>query len=239
MELTILMPCLNEAAAVAFCVREAAAYLRSREIMGEVLIADNGSSDRSRELAAAAGARVITVPEKGYGSALRGGIAAAKGQYIIIGDCDGSYGFSDLDPIVEKLRDGWQLVVGDRFSGGIAPGAMPFSHRYLGVPLLSWLGRKRYRVELSDFHCGLRGISKEAALTVEFQTTGMEFATEMIGRFADAGFRITQVPVGLRRDLRRGPGHLRTIPDGLRHILLLLFWKQPRRFPCRSFRKPR
>ena len=226
MELTILMPCLNESAAVDFCVREAVAYLRSRDIMGEVLIADNGSSDSSRELASAAGARVITVPEKGYGNAIRRGITAAQGQYIILGDCDGSYDFSDLDPILIKLREGWQLVVGDRFSGGIAPGAMPFSHRYFGVPLLSWLGRRRYRVGISDFHCGLRGISREAARKVDFRCSGMEFATEMIGRCADAGFRITQVPVVLRRDLRRGPGHLRTIPDGMRHIMLLLFWKR-------------
>ena len=226
MELTILMPCLNESATVDFCIQEAAAYLRSRGIMGEVLIADNGSSDNSRELASAAGARVITVPEKGYGNAIRKGISAAKGQYIIIGDCDGSYDFSALDPILIKLRDGWQLVVGDRFSGGIAPGAMPLSHRYFGVPLLSWLGRRWFHVELLDFHCGLRGICTEAALNVDFQCSGMEFATEMIGRFADAGFRITQVPVPLRRDLRRGPGHLRTIRDGLRHMMLLLFWKR-------------
>lgn len=226
MELTILMPCLNEAAAVGYCVQNALTYLRSRNIAGEVLIADNGSSDNSRELAAAAGARVITVPERGYGIALRQGIAAAKGQYIILGDCDGSYDFSALDPIVIKLREGWQLVVGDRFSGGIDSGAMPFSHRYFGVPLLSWLGRKRYHVDLSDFHCGLRGIRRDAALQVNFRCGGMEFATEMIGRFADAGFRITQVPVPLHRDLRTGPGHLRTIPDGLRHMMLLLFWKR-------------
>ena len=226
MELTILMPCLNESASVAFCVREAAAYLKSREIAGEVLIADNGSTDGSRELASAAGGRIITVPEKGYGNAIRAGIAAAKGQYIILGDCDGSYDFSDLDPILAKLRHGWQLVVGDRFAGGIAPGAMPLSHRYFGVPLLSWLGRKRFCVELGDFHCGLRGISREAALQLDFRCGGMAFATEMIGCFADAGLRITQVPVALRRDLRRGPGHLRTVPDGFRHMMLLLFWKR-------------
>lgn len=226
MELTILMPCLNEAAAVGYCVQNALTYLRSRNIAGEVLIADNGSSDNSRELAAAAGARVITIPERGYGIALRQGIAAAKGQYIILGDCDGSYDFSALDPIVIKLREGWHLVVGDRFSGGIDSGAMPFSHRYFGVPLLSWLGRKRYHVDLSDFHCGLRGICRDAALQVDFRCGGMEFATEMIGRFADAGFRITQVPVPLHRDLRTGSGHLRTIPDGLRHMMLLLFWKR-------------
>lgn len=226
MELTILMPCLNEAASVTFCILEARAYLESRGIAGEILIADNGSHDGSRDLALEAGARVITVPEKGYGNALRGGIYAAKGRYIIFGDCDGSYDFSDLDPIVNNLRRGWDLVVGDRFSGGIEPGAMPFSHRYCGVPLLSWLGRRRFDVDVSDFHCGLRGFDRNAALEAGLECGGMEFSTELIGRFADKGFGITQVPVCLRKDLRQNPGHLRTIPDGLRHLMLLLRWKR-------------
>ena len=226
MELTILMPCLNEAATVADCVQEAATYLKSRNIPGEILVVDNGSNDHSRELAAAAGGRVIIVPESGYGNAIRGGILAANGKYIIIGDCDGSYDFSKLDPILEKLRQGWHLVVGNRFSGGIAPGAMPFSHRYFGVPLLSWLGRCRFKVTVSDFHCGLRGILRTAALNAKLQTGGMEFSTEIIGRFAEAGFRICQVPVPLRKDSRPGKGHLRTIPDGLRHLKLILFWRK-------------
>lgn len=225
MELTILMPCLNESATVAGCVQEAEAYLKSRKIVGEVLIADNGSSDHSRELAITAGARVVIVSENGYGNAVRGGICAARGQYIIIGDCDGSYDFSNLDPILDKLRQGWHLVVGNRFSGGIIPGAMPFSHRYFGVPLLSWLGRCRFKVNVTDFHCGLRGITRASALEVGLKCPGMEFATEMIGRFADAGLSICQVSVMLRKDLRQGPGHLRTIPDGLRHLMLMLFWK--------------
>ena len=226
MELTILMPCLDESASVTFCIQEAKAYLQSRDIAGEILIADNGSHDGSRALALAAGARVITVAEKWYGNALRGGIHAARGRYIIFGDCDGSYDFSDLDPIVNRLRQGWHLVVGDRFSGGIAPGAMPLSHRYWGVPLLSWLGQCRYGVDISDFHCGLRGLDRNAAMEAGLQCSGMEFSTELIGRFADRGFRITQVPVSLRKDLRQKPGHLRTIPDGLRHLMLLLFWKR-------------
>lgn len=226
MELTILMPCLNESATVAGCVREAAAYLKSRGIVGEVLVADNGSFDHSRELATAAGAQVIIVSEKGYGNAVRGGICAARGRYIIIGDCDGSYDFSNLDPILDKLRQGWHLVVGNRFFGGIMAGAMPFSHRYFGVPLLSWLGRCRFKVRISDFHCGLRGTTRASALGVGLKSPGMEFATEMIGRFADAGLNICQVPVTLRKDLRQGPGHLRTIPDGFRHLMLMLFWEK-------------
>ena len=225
MELTILMPCLNESATVTGCVLEAMTYLRSHGIAGEVLIADNGSSDDSRDLAVSAGATVITVPEKGYGNAIRGGISVAKGRYIIIGDCDGSYDFSDLDPILDRLRDGWDLVIGNRFSGGIAPGAMPVSHRYLGVPFLSWLGRCRFGIDISDFHCGLRGMTRAAALDAGLQCSGMEFASEMIGRFADAGFKICQVPVRLRKDLRQGPGHLRAISDGIRHLKLILLWK--------------
>ena len=226
MELTILMPCLNEAASVAVCAREAVKYLKSRGIDGEVLVADNESADNSRELAALAGARVLTVAEKGYGNALRQGICAARGKYVIMGDCDGSYDFSDLDEMVEKLREGWHLVVGNRFSGGIMPGAMPWSHRYFGVPFLSFLGRLRFGVKITDFHCGLRGVSRKAALQAGFMCGGMEFATEMIGRFADADLKMCQVPVTLRKDLRNGRGHLRAIPDGLRHLKLILFWKR-------------
>lgn len=226
MELTILMPCLNEAASVGFCVREALAFLRSRGIPGEVLIADNGSVDRSGALAGMAGARVVTVPEKGYGNAIRGGIQEARGRYIIVGDCDGSYDFSQLDGLYDALRRGCALVVGDRFAGGIAPGAMPFSHRYVGIPLLSQLGRWRFQTDIRDFHCGLRGMSREAALAVGLRCGGMEFATEMIGRFADAGLPMGQVPVPLRKDRRQAPSHLRTVPDGLRHLGLILFWKK-------------
>lgn len=228
MELTVLMPCLNEAATVAACVREALGFLESRGIDGEVLVADNGSTDPSRELAAAAGARVITVAQRGYGSALRGGIAAARGRYIILGDCDGSYDFSDLEPILEPLRQGFALVVGNRFAGGIAPGAMPLSHRYFGVPALSLLGRMRFGVAVTDFHCGLRGLSAEAVSRISLRCSGMEFATELIGRFSDAGHPICQVPVPLGKDRRPGPGHLRAIPDGLRHLALLLFWNHSR-----------
>lgn len=225
MELTILMPCLNERAAVTHCVEQACIYLQSRGIHGEVLVADNGSTDGSPLLARQAGARVVTAAETGYGHALRCGIAAAAGRYIIMGDCDGSYDFSDLDDMLAELRQGAALVVGDRFTGGIDQGAMPPSHRYIGVPLLSWLGRCRFQVNLRDFHCGLRGFSREAAQALEFRCGGMEFATELIGRFAEGGYHVAQVPVRLHPDLRQGAGHLRTLKDGLRHLLLLIFWK--------------
>ena len=224
-ELTILMPCRNEENTVADCVAQARIFLESRHISGQVLVADNGSTDRSRQRATDAGAEVVCVPEIGYGNAVRGGMAQARGKYIIMGDCDGSYDFSGLDEMLEKLRGGWELVVGNRFLGGIRKGAMPFAHRYVGVPVLSLLGRLRFRQNLGDFHCGLRGFSRESAEKLTFCCEGMEFATEMIGRFSDAGCRICQVPVPLLRDRRGHPGHLRTVPDGLRHLRLLLCWK--------------
>jgi len=223
-ELTILMPCRNEAATVEACVAEAKGYLASSGIAGEVLVVDNGSTDCSRNLAEAAGSEVIIVPEAGYGNAVLGGIQAAQGKYIIMGDCDGSYDFSQLDEMLAKLREGCDLVIGNRFLGGIQPGAMPVLHRYVGVPILSLLGRIRFRQNVGDFHCGLRGFSRESVDKLTFRCGGMEFATEIIGRFSDAGMKICQVPVPLRRDLRGHPGHLRTVRDGLRHLYLLVFW---------------
>lgn len=228
-ELTILMPCLDEAGSIPYCIREARAFLDSRRIDGEILIADNGSRDGSAALARKAGARVVSVPERGYGAAILGGIRAAEGKYIILSDCDGSYDLSDLDEMLSLLRRGSHLVVGDRFRGGVQPGAMPISHRLFGVPLLSFFGRLRFRVAVRDFHCGLRGFCRETALALPLRSTGMEFATELIGRFADAGCQISQVPTPLRKDLRRRPSHLRTIPDGLRHLKLILFWNRSAR----------
>ena len=225
-ELTILMPCLNESASVAICVTQAKRYLLSRGISGQVLVADNDSRDGSAQLALRCGADVVQIPEKGYGNAIRGGIAAARGKYIIMGDCDGSYDFSQLDEMLEKLRAGDHLVMGNRFWGGIQPGAMPFIHRYVGVPLLSFMGRLRFGVDVGDFPCGLRGFSREAAGKLSLRCSGMEFATELIGRFAQGGYQISQVGVPLKRDLRNGPGHLRTLRDGMRHLLLILFWKK-------------
>lgn len=217
MELTILMPCLNECETVSFCVEQAVAFLRKSGISGEVLVADNGSTDGSAELARKAGARITVVPEKGYGAALIGGINAAQAKYIIMGDCDKSYDFSRLDGFVEKLREGYPLVMGCRLDN-IAPGAMPFSHKYIGVPVLSFLGRVRYHTDIRDFHCGLRGFDREKALALGLSCTGMEFATEIIAKFARSGADIAEIPVTLSPDGRSGKSHLRTFRDGWRHL---------------------
>ncbi|HJS30851.1 MAG TPA: glycosyltransferase family 2 protein [Alphaproteobacteria bacterium] len=222
LELTIMMPCLNEAETIATCVRRASDWLRRSAVAGEVLVSDNGSTDGSQALAAANGARVVAVAEKGYGAAIRGGIAAARGRYIIVGDADQSYDFGALDPFVEKLREGYDLVVGNRFQGGIAPGAMPALHRYLGNPVLSFLGRLLFRAPIGDFHCGLRGFSREAMLRLGLSTPGMEFASEQIVKAALNDLKIAEVPTTLSADGRSRPSHLRTWRDGWRHLRFLL-----------------
>lgn len=222
-EFTILMPCLNEEKTIAACIREAKSYIEKMGLSAEILIADNGSTDDSQKIAVQNGARVTVVEKKGYGNALIGGIRAARGTYVIMGDCDLSYDFSKLDGFVEKLREGYELVMGNRFAGGIEKGAMPFSHQFFGVPFLSWAGRIRYNVSVKDFHCGLRGFCRQRALELNLSCPGMEFATEIIGRFAKSGAKIAEIPVRLRRDGRNGKSHLRTIPDGLRHLRYILF----------------
>ncbi|MCZ8316706.1 glycosyltransferase family 2 protein [Phreatobacter sp.] len=199
-ELTILMPCLNEAETLATCIRKARGFLDRAGIAGEVLVADNGSTDGSREIAVREGARVVPVSQRGYGSALQGGIDAAAGQYVIMGDADDSYDFDNLSPFVEELRNGNDLVMGNRFRGGIEAGAMPFLHRYLGNPVLSFLGRLFFRVPAGDFHCGLRGFSRDRIRALNLTTTGMEFASEMVVRAALAQYRIAEVPTTLRPD---------------------------------------
>ncbi len=221
-DLSIVMPCLNEEATVGRCVDDALAYLQGRSLRGEVIVADNGSTDASARIAQAHGARVIHESKRGYGFALRAGMAAAKGSVIILGDCDCTYDFLRLDDFYEPLARGeCDMMVGDRFAGGIDPGAMPLSHR-IGVKALSWLGRLRYRTGVRDFHCGLRGITAQAAHALPFQTGGMEFATEMIALAARAGLRISQCPTKLYTCGSPRRSKLRTLPDGFRHLRYIL-----------------
>lgn len=223
-ELTILMPCLNEAETVGICIRKAKLFLESRDIAGEIIIADNGSGDGSQAIAFAGGARVITVPQPGYGAALAAGIAAARGTYVIMGDADDSYDFSTLDPFIAKLRQGCDLVMGNRFAGGIEPGAMPLLHKYLGNPVLSGLGRLFFGAPVGDFHCGLRGFRREAIADLGLSTTGMEFASEMVVKATLQKLRIAEAPTTLSPDGRTRKPHLRSWRDGWRHLRFLLLF---------------
>lgn len=224
MELTILMPCLNEAETIKVCINKAQKFLAENSISGEVLIADNGSTDGSKEIALAEGARVVGIQEKGYGSALLGGIKQAFGEFIIMGDADDSYDFSSLQLFWQELKNGNELVMGNRFKGGIRDGAMPFLHRYLGNPILSFLGRKFFNISIGDFHSGLRGFRKESILNLDLQTNGMEFASEMVVKAALNNLKITEVPTILYKDGRSRPPHLRTWRDGWRHLRFLLLY---------------
>ncbi|MFC5930741.1 glycosyltransferase family 2 protein [Cryobacterium melibiosiphilum] len=223
-ELTILMPCLNEAETLAVCIEKALGYFERSGVVGEVLIADNGSTDGSQQIAESLGARVVDIDEKGYGSALNGGIEHALGTYVIMGDADDSYDFSDLDGFVERLRAGDELVMGNRFRGGIEPGAMPPLHKYLGNPVLSWIGRMLFRSPIKDFHCGLRGFNRQSILDLHLQTTGMEFASEMVVKSTLGGSRVSEVPTTLSKDGRSRPPHLRSWHDGWRHLRFLMIF---------------
>lgn len=223
-ELTILMPCLNEAETIETCIRKATGYLRGAGIDGEVVVADNGSTDGSQTLAQRAGARVVHVAERGYGAAINAGSLAARGRFIIVGDADDSYDFSCLDAFVARLRDGDDLVMGNRFLGGIAPGAMPWKNRYIGNPILSAIGRLFFRCPARDFHCGLRGYSRDAFARMDLHTTGMEFASEMVIKATLAGMRVGETPTTLSRDGRSRPPHLRPWRDGWRHLRFMLLY---------------
>ena len=224
MELTILMPCLNEAETLHACISKAKQFLEENKVDGEILISDNGSTDGSPQIAESLGARVVHAEVKGYGSALSIGCKEAHGKYVIIGDADDSYDFLHLMPFLEKLREGFDLVMGDRFRGGIEPGAMPWSHRYIGNPVLSFVGRLFFKSRIHDFHCGLRGYCRESILALALQTTGMEYASEMVVKAELAGLRITEVPTTLKKDGRSRPPHLRSLRDGWRHLKFLLMY---------------
>jgi glycosyltransferase involved in cell wall biosynthesis len=223
-ELTILMPCLNEAETIETCVRKSKQYIDSHGIRGEVVIADNGSTDGSQALAEKCGARVVPIPRRGYGAALLGGIQAARGQFIIMGDADDSYDFTSLDPFVDKLRAGYELVMGNRFLGGIKPKAMPPLHKYLGNPVLTGIGRMLFRSPVGDFHCGLRGFRRDSVLSLALTSPGMEFASEMVVKATLRKFRIAEVPTTLSPDGRSRPPHLRSWHDGWRHLRFLMLF---------------
>ena len=224
MELTIVMPCLNEAKTLPACIDKASAYLKRSGVAGEIVIADNGSTDGSQAIAGSRGARVVDVPQRGYGSALKAGILAARGRYVIMGDSDDSYDFLGLDPFVAKLREGCDLVMGNRFAGGIKPGAMPPLHRYLGNPVLTFVGRLFFGSPCRDFHCGLRGFRRSSILGLDLQAPGMEFASEMVIKASVARLRIAEVATTLSPDGRGRPPHLNSWRDGWRHLRLLLLF---------------
>ena len=224
LELSIIMPCLNEAETVSICVGKALQFLREKGLDGEVIIADNGSSDGSQQLATESGARVVCVRERGYGNALRAGMAAARGRFLIMGDADDSYDFRELAGFLERLRAGDDLVLGNRFKGGIKPNAMPALHRFLGNPVLTGIGRLFFKSPVGDFHCGLRGLSKAAFEQMRLQTTGMEFASEMVVKATLLGMRLSEVPTTLSPDGRSRPPHLRSWRDGWRHLRFLLLY---------------
>lgn len=221
-ELTILMPCLNESANIGYAIRAAKRFLKDYHVNGEILVVDNMSKDNSVKIARKSGARVIREKMPGYGIALRHGIRSAKGKYIIMGDCDSTYDFYNLMPFLRRLRQGVPLVMGNRFAGGIKKGAMPFLHQYVGVPFLSWLGRARYKVDVYDFHCGLRGFNAKIAKEMKFTTTGMEFATEIIANFAKRGYKISQVPTTLSVSKKPRKPHIKAIRDGFRHVKYMM-----------------
>ncbi len=218
------MPCLNEAKTVGVCVAKALTYLRRQRIDGEVIVADNGSIDGSQAIAVAHGARIVPVAARGYGNALLAGIGAARGKFVIMGDSDDSYDFSDLDAFVSKLRDGYKLVMGNRFRGKIKPGAMPALHRYFGNPVLTGIGRLFFRSLCGDFHCGLRGFDRKAILDLDLHSPGMEFASEMVIKASIAKLQIAEVATTLSPDGRNRPPHLRSWHDGWRHLRLLLLF---------------
>ena len=223
-ELSIVLPCLNEERTVGVCVAQARSFLTTQNVKGEVIVADNGSTDDSATIAESNGAIVIHVREKGYGNALKGGFEAARGKFIIMADADESYDLVHLMPFLEKLRQGYDLVMGNRFKGGIKKGAMPWHHKYIGNPILSFVGQLFFKTPAKDFHCGLRGFTKDAVEKMNLQTTGMELASEIVIKSSILGMRVCEVPTSLAPDGRDRPPHLRSFRDGWRHLRFLLIY---------------
>jgi len=224
LELSIVMPCLNEAETLAICIRKARSYLARSGVKGEIVVGDNGSTDGSQKIAYDLGARVVDIPIHGYGAALYGAITSARGRYCIMGDSDDSYDFENLDGFVQKLREGFDVVMGNRFKGGIEPGAMPWKNRYIGNPVLSSIGKLLFHAKVGDFHCGIRGFSKSAFEAMDLRTTGMEFASEMVIKSKLMGLKMTEVPTVLHRDGRSRPPHLLPYRDGWRHLRFMLLF---------------
>lgn len=224
MELTILMPCLNEAETLGICISKAKKFLNDNNVDGEVLVSDNGSTDGSIQIAKDGGARVVHAPEKGYGNALKFGCENAYGKYVIMGDADDSYDFINLMPFLEKLREGNDLVMGNRFKGGIEKDAMPWLHRYIGNPVLSFVGRLFFKSSIGDFHCGLRGYNRERMQQLHLKTTGMEYASEMVVMAEINRYKISEVPTTLKKDGRSRAPHLRSFRDGWRHLKFLFMY---------------
>ena len=223
-ELSVVMPCLNEAATIGVCVRKAKASLKRLGIRGEIVVADNGSTDGSIEIAKSLGARVVRVELRGYGEALLAGFDAARGRYILMGDSDDSYDFSEIDGFIDRLRAGDELVMGTRLRGRILPGAMPWKNRYIGNPLLTWMLRRIYKSPVSDAHCGMRAVTKSAYKRMSMRSPGMEFASEMVVKAAKLGLLTSEVPITFHRDGRGRAPHLRPFRDGWRHVKLLLIY---------------
>src|SRR5881397_2514052 len=224
LELSIVMPCLNEAETLATCIRKARAAIVKLGVEAEIVVADNGSSDGSQALARELGVRVVDVERKGYGSALIGGIAAAQGRFVIMGDADDSYDFTAIGPLLDKLRDGCDLVMGNRFTGGIREGAMVWSHRWVGNPALTFISRVFFHTPVGDMHCGLRGFRKDAYERLRLRASGMEFASEMVVKATLQRMKIAEVPITLHPDGRSRPPHLRTWRDGWRHLRFMLLF---------------
>lgn len=221
MELTILMPCLNEEQTIGKCIKKADEFIKKNNIDAEILIADNGSTDNSVKIAEELGARVITVQDKGYGNVLRAGTKEAKGTFVIMGDCDDSYNFLEIADFLERLKQGYDLVIGNRYKGKMEKGSMKFTHKYIGTPIISYLARKKFKIQVRDFNCGLRGYRNKAILDLECTSESMEYASEMIIKAQKANLKIIEIPINFYKDGRNKKSHMKAIKEGINHIKLI------------------